>query len=170
MLIFEPTLTFEPAVDRIREDALTVCEEAVAGRPPVKSLRVPVHSIQITPFDLAETEWKNFLRGLNANDTISDSLERTIVRYLADIPEVTDVYFAQQGDVIDIWTIISSNSKEIRHKVYAKELEIINEIPGFVLNFRVSGQMGSSTPISAGYRKVDMISIRSDVRHQRSSF
>lgn len=144
----------------MRPDTLTVCYQSVAGKQSEGEITATVISFRMSALVFNEREWESFLRELDVSDSLSNSMERAIVFHLVDVPEVVEVYFAQQGDTIDVWTILSVNDKETRHKIYAKEIRVIKGIPGYVINFRVSGKEGADAPASALYRKVDIEAIR----------
>ncbi|MBI3317604.1 MAG: hypothetical protein HYZ90_00440 [Candidatus Omnitrophica bacterium] len=160
MLFLESTKESNRNAGLMRRDALTVCYQSSAGSRQESEITAAVISFSTAPLVLSECEWENFLRDLDISDSLSNSLEKAIVLYLIDVPEVVEVYFAQQGDTIDVWTILFVNSKEIRRKVYAKELEIVKNIPGYVINFRISGREGAGTPASALYRRIDIVGMR----------
>jgi hypothetical protein len=99
------------------------------------------------------------------SDSISNSIEHSIVRHLIQISEVVEVYFTREDNVIDVWTIVSVRDRRVRHAVYEKELKIMQELPGLFLNFRISSLEGASVPASAGYRRVDVVRTRSNAKH-----
>ena len=105
---------------------------------------------------------QDLLQDIDVSNTVSNSLERAIIQYLADVPEVKEVYFSQKGDIVDIWTIVSEANRNVRKKVYLQELRIIKDVSDFIINFRVSGIEGASTPASAVYKKIDIEKVRRD--------
>lgn len=158
----------EDALTICYEDALSICSQVVEGKPLHAEIKIPVIPLQTHPLELDEHEWLSFLQGFDVSDSVSNSLEGAIVRHFAEIPEVAEVYFAREGDTLDVWTILSVSNRETRWKVYAKEAQIIQEIPRYVINFRVSSPAGASTPASAWYRKVNINRVRLDAKRQRS--
>lgn len=160
MLFIESTKESNRNANFMHPNALTVCYQSVAGKQREGEIAITVISSRMPALVFNEREWESFLRELDVSDSLSNSLERAIVFHLVDVPEVVEVYFAQQGDTIDVWTILSVNDKKTRHKVYEKEIQIIKGIPWYVINFRISGKEGAGAPASALYRKVDVEVVR----------
>lgn len=154
--------------DVIREDVLTACYRAVLGKPLHYEIRRSVIPGRTDPLELDKYEWLSLLQGLDVSDSVSNSIEETIIEHLIDVPEVVEVYFSRDRDVVDLWTIIDHSERRVRFAVYEKELEIRRRLPGLFINFRVSGREASSSPASMGYRRVDFNVRRTNAGHQRS--
>jgi len=99
-------------------------------------------------------------------DNVSNSVEKVIARYLSNVSEAVSAYFAKEGEVINVWTILKLTNREIRRKVYEQEARIIRELPTYVLNFRTTDQAGESAPRSAEYFRIDFGEIRSNAYNE----
>jgi hypothetical protein len=95
-------------------------------------------------------------------DNLSNSIENTIAKYLAEVPDTVSAYFSKAGEVIDIWTILKVGHQQSRRKVYEKEMQISQNLPHYVLNFRVSDPAGEVIPKSENYYRVDLKKFRSN--------
>lgn len=94
------------------------------------------------------------LRQLDQDDTLLNSLGYIIGQKLLGVDCVKAVYFDfdEEQTTISVWTILDAASETNRRSAYEKELELIDEFPGLVFNFRTTDSTGEATPISSGYR------------------
>ena len=88
-------------------------------------------------------------------NNVFNSLQNVIAEKFFDgISELKAVYFHEEGDTINVWSVLGNFGREIREKVYAKEGLVIKAFPDLVFNFRTTDVLGENVPASAGFRKV----------------
>ncbi len=92
------------------------------------------------------------LSNLHDNDTVLDSIINIVGQQLLAIPGVQSVYIDIDKELttLSVWTILGRADEVSRKRVYKTELELIDEFPVFVFNFRTTDQAGEDTPSSAG--------------------
>ena len=153
----------------LEQDALTVCRVAFGLGIQSEPRFFPNAIIATTrvALRLHPVEWADLLSEIDTSDSVSNSIEEVIIEHLIDVPEVVEVYFNRDRDVVDVWTILDQSERKIRYAVYEKELKIRCQLPGLFINFRVSGRQSSSSPASMGYRRVDLSVRRMNAGHQR---
>ena len=103
---------------------------------------------------------------VESSDNVSNAIEEAIIERFVNIPEIVEVYFHRDGDIVDVWTIVDRNEKPIRYAVYNEELRLRRALPTIFINFRVSGLPTSSAPASMNYRRVNMRLRRANAWHQ----
>jgi len=149
----------------------TICQTTLVHGKDSKSLELAETSLVIPinrmPLTLDEIGLDDLLADIDTSDSVSNSIEEGIIEHLIRVPEVVEVYFSQDGDVVDVWTVIDQSERRVRFAVYEKELEIRRRLPGLFINFRISGREASSSPASMGYRRVDFNVRRTNAGHQR---
>lgn len=94
------------------------------------------------------------LRQLDQDDTLVNSLGHIVGQKLLRVDCVKAVYFDfdEEQTTMSVWTILDAASEVNRRSVYEKELELIDEFPRLIFNFRTTDSTGEATPVSSGYR------------------
>ena len=94
------------------------------------------------------------LRDLDQDDTLLNALGYIIWQKLLGVDCVKAAYFDfdEEQTTISVWTILDTANEANRRTVYEKELELIDEFPHVVFNFRTTDSQGEETPASSSYR------------------
>ena len=93
-------------------------------------------------------------REMAQDDSVENSLINIIGQKLLSVDGVTAVYFNldEQQTTVDVWTILKQAQPNFRKHVYEKELELIDEFPNLIFNFRTTDEEGEATPASADFK------------------
>ena len=102
------------------------------------------------------------IRQTDQSESWLSSLGYIIGHKFLSLDCVKDIYFDfdEEQTTISVWIILEAVTEKNRKHVYGKELELIDEFPQIIFNFRSVGAEGSATPISSEYRHISKKSIR----------
>ena len=85
------------------------------------------------------TEW---LRLPNISSTVTHSLAKFFVSKLPEDPRIERVYWAFEGAVLRIWTIIDHPDYEFEKSIYGAQLQFMDTFPELECDFSVIYRLG----------------------------
>ena len=65
------------------------------------------------------------------------SLEEALSEDLAAVPQVRHVLTSQVNNTLLVWIAVDDPKPEVRHRIYQKELELLNGFPEVELDFNL---------------------------------
>jgi len=71
---------------------------------------------------------------------LDSTVERLLVKAFCSVPEVCSICVRREDGTTFVWTLLESYDREVREKVYEKELQICKELRIFDFDFRVTSQ------------------------------
>ena len=98
-------------------------------------------AVQELAFIIAEfpTEWP---RLPNISSTVTHSLARFFVWRLPEDPRIERVYWAFEGSVLKIWTIINQPDFEFEKSIYETQFRFMDAFPDVECDFSVIYRLG----------------------------
>lgn len=86
---------------------------------------------------LISSDRGDLTEGLSTIDSLYRDLTRFFVERMTPIGLVERVYMSYFDREIDIWTILSEDTEEIRKRLYEIEAEILSRFQEFVFDFHI---------------------------------
>jgi hypothetical protein len=85
---------------------------------------------------------------------IAQSLEAALAEDLSAVPQVRQVLTDQADNTLLVWIAVDDPRPEVRHKIYQKELELLNGFPEVEFDFNLIPSHGRSAAEIASGAKV----------------
>jgi hypothetical protein len=74
--------------------------------------------------------------------TWSEPINAALAKDFASIPQVVCVLVQQDGNTVTVWLGLDDTSQEVRHRVYDKELAVIDAFPASEFDFNLIPTLG----------------------------
>ncbi len=90
------------------------------------------------------------------DDTLLNSIGFFLKQKLLSMESVKAVYYSfdEEPTTISVWTVLRQANETVRRGVYAGELELLEEFPSVIFNFRTTDVSGEDTPASGDYHRL----------------